>query len=94
MELVKKRIRTNEIGKITSDQFVLDDDYNVPDAKADIGRVVSGEGTIKIEEIKRVENYLRVSGKLFFKVLYVTDSVMPELESLRGQIPFEEMVYV
>ena len=40
MELVKKRIRTNEIGKITSDQFVLDDDYNVPDAKADIGRVV------------------------------------------------------
>ena len=94
MELVKKRIRTNEIGKITSDQFVLDDDYNVPDAKADIGRVVSGEGTMKIEEIKRVENYLRVSGKLFFKVLYVTDAVIPELESLRGQIPFEEMVYV
>ena len=94
MELVKKRIRTNEIGKITSDQFILDDDYNVPDTKADIGRVVSGEGTIKIEEIKRVENYIRVSGKLFFKVLYVTDAVMPELESLRGQLPFEEMVYV
>lgn len=94
MELVKKRIKTNEIGKIISDQFIMDDDYNVPDTKADIGRVVSGEGTIKIEEIKRVENYLRVSGKLFFKILYVTDAVMPELESLRGQIPFEEMVYV
>ena len=94
MELVKRRIRTNEIGKSISDQFILDDDYNVPDSKADIGRVVSGEGTVKIEEIKRVENYLRVSGKIFFKVLYVTDAVMPELESLNGQIPFEEMVYV
>ena len=94
MELVKRRIRTNEIGKHILDQFIMDDDYNVPDSKADVGRVISGEGTIKIEEMKRVENYLRVSGKLLFKVLYVTDAVIPELESLSGHLPFEEMVYV
>lgn len=94
MELRKRKIRTNEMGKTISNQFILDDDYNVPDTKADIGRVVSGEGTIYIEETKRMENYLRVSGKLFFKVLYVTDVAIPELESLKGQIPFEEMVYV
>lgn len=94
MELIKKRIRMNMLGKTVVDQFVMDDDYNVPDTKSDIGRVVSGEGTIKVEEVKRVENYLRVSGKLYFKVLYVTDSVEPGLSSLEGKMPFEEMVYM
>lgn len=93
MELMKRKIKTNEMRKTISDQFILDDEYNVPDAKADIGRIVSGDGYIYIEEIKRMDNYLRVSGKLFFKILYVTDGVIPDLESLRGQIPFEEMVY-
>lgn len=94
MELIKKRVRMNMLGKTIVDQFVLDDDYNVPDMKSDIGRVVSGEGTIKVEEVKRVENYLRVTGKLYFKVLYVTDAGEPELASLDGKIPFEEMVYL
>lgn len=94
MELIKKRVRMNMLGKTIVDQFVLDDDYNVPDMKNDIGRVVSGEGTIKVDEVKRVENYLRVTGKLYFKVLYVTDTGEPELASLDGKIPFEEMVYL
>lgn len=94
MELVKKKIRTNMLGKTVVDQFMIDDDYNVPDSKNDVGRVVSGEGTIKIEEIKRVENYLRVTGKLYFKALYVTDEGEPRLSSLDGKMPFEEMIYM
>ena len=74
MELIKKRIQTNVIGKTITDQFVIDDDYNVPDSKSDVGRVIVGEGTVKVEEVKKVENYLRVVGKLFFKILYVTDA--------------------
>ena len=49
MELIKKRIQTNVIGKTITDQFVIDDDYNVPDSKSDVGRVVAGEGTVKVE---------------------------------------------
>ena len=94
MELIKKRIQTNVIGKTITDQFVIDDDYNVPDSKSDVGRVVAGEGAVKVEEVKRVENYLQVVGKLFFKILYVTDASVPELASLQGQLPFEEMVYL
>ena len=94
MELVKKKIRTNVLGKTVADQFMIDDDYNVPDTKRDVGRVVSGEGSLKIEEVKKVENYLRVTGKLYFKVLYVTDEGEPGLSSLDGKMPFEEMVYM
>ena len=94
MELIKKRIQTNVIGKTITDQFVIDDDYNVPDSKSDVGRVIVGEGTVKVEEVKKVENYLRVVGKLFFKILYVTDASVAELASLQGQLPYEEMVYL
>ena len=41
-----------------------------------------------------MENYLRVTGKLNFKVLYVTDSGDPRPGALEGMIPFEEMVYM
>lgn len=94
MELIKKEIQTNVIGKTITDQFVIDDDYNVPDSKSDVGRVVAGEGMVTVEEIRRMENYLRVAGKLYFKILYVTDAVIPGLASLQGQLPFEEMVYL
>lgn len=94
MEMQKKRIQVGRIGKMITDQFVIEDDYNVPDNKADVGRVVTGDGHIKIEEMKQVENYMKVSGKLHFKILYVTDSEIPTISSMEGKLPFEEMVYV
>ena len=73
MELIQKTIRYNQEGKKTFDQFYLDEDYNVPDAKQDVRRIIKGQGTVKIEDVKLVENYVRISGKLYFQILYVTD---------------------
>ena len=39
MEYLKKKIRTIQNGKTVNDQFYIDDDYNVPDAKKDVGRI-------------------------------------------------------
>ena len=36
MEYLKKEIRTFQNGKTVNDQFYIDDDYNVPDAKKDV----------------------------------------------------------
>ena len=94
MELIRKQVRMNQMGKTVTDQFMIGGDYNVPDVKSDVGRVLSGEGSLRIEETRRVENYLRVTGKLNFKVLYVTDSGDPRPGALEGMIPFEEMVYM
>lgn len=73
MELIQKVIRYNQEGKKVLDQFYLDEDYNVPDAKEDVRRIVEGQGEVKIEDVKLVENYVRVSGKLYFQILYLTD---------------------
>ena len=40
MELIRKQVRMNQIGKTMTDQFMIDGDYNVPDAKPDVGRMI------------------------------------------------------
>ena len=94
MEYEKKEFTAYRQGRTIRDQFYIDDDYNVPDARHDVKRVILGDGVLQIEDIKRVENYVRVSGKMNFKVLYVTDEGEMRMAFLEGNIPFEEMVYV
>lgn len=94
MELEKKQIHLYQTGKKIVDQFLLDDDYNVPDTKNDVRRIIASEGRVKIEDVKLVESYVRVTGKLYFQILYVTEGMEPSLSSLNGKLPFEEMVYV
>ena len=89
----KKEIRTSVIGKTVPYQFVLNDDFNVPDASRDVDRVLTGEGIVRISEVKRVENYVRVAGTLQFKILCVCSQSAPGLEMLEGSRPFEKMIY-
>ena len=49
MEIVKRAIRLMHEGKCIYDQFQLDEDYNVPDAKEDVGNVI--EGTVCVPSI-------------------------------------------
>ena len=93
MELVRKPIHYVREGKRTFDQFYLDEDYNVPDAKEDVQRIIQGTAEVKTEDIRLVENYVRIAGKVFFRILYVTSSVDPKPAVLEGKLPFEEMVY-
>ena len=41
MELIKKQVHYTQEGKRTFDQFYLDEDYNVPDAKEDVQQISS-----------------------------------------------------
>ena len=72
MEYITRRMQTFRSGKTMIDQFYIDDDYNVPDAKSDVKEIIMAEGTLNIEDMKVVENYIRAARKLNFKVLYIT----------------------
>mgnify|MGYP001859428231 CR=1 FL=1 len=93
MELVKKPIHYVKEGRRIFDQFYLDEDYNVPDSRDDVRRIIQGTGEVKVEDIRLVENYVRITGKVYFQILYVTSSADPGPAVLEGKIPFEEMVY-
>lgn len=94
MELIRKPIHYTEEGKSVFDQFYLDEDYNVPDQKSDVQRIVYGKAELRAEDIRPVENYVKITGKMYFTVLYMTSSGDPQPAILEGKLPFEEMVYV
>ena len=77
MEYQKKEIRIFQNGRTVNDQFYIDGDYNVPEAKRDVGKIILSNGMLRVEEMKQVESYLKVSGKLEFKVLYMADEMVP-----------------
>ena len=66
MELIRKHVRMNQMGKTVTDQFMIGGDYNVPDAKSDVGRVLSGEGSLRIERTPSSGTRQRTSRILTF----------------------------
>lgn len=94
MNCEKKMLNIYRQGKTFTDQFYIDEDYNVPDTKNDIREIIQGDGVLEEMDLKLVENYIRITGRLNFQILYVADNSDSTLSSLEGKIPFEEMYYV
>ena len=94
MGIITKQIETNSVERKLTNQFMLDEDFNVPDIKNDMKKIVMSEGHVRVDEIKPMENYLRVQGKVEFQILYVAEGFEPNFSCLDGKIPFVEMVYV
>ncbi len=94
MEQIKKTVRAGRIGPGVTDQFYVDEDINIPEAKYDASRVVYSSGRIHVDEIRPAEHYARVTGRLAYQILYETEGGADQLSSLAGRLPFEEMVYM
>lgn len=94
MELLTKKIRHLAVGIPVGDQMQIDDDYNVPDSKPDVAAIVHSVGKIRVEEAKRTENHMCLRGRLQFNILYLTDDEEKRFQSLEGNLPFEENVYI
>ena len=71
MNCEKKMLNIYRQGKTFTDQFYVDEDYNVPDTKADIREIIEGDAVMEEIDLKLVENYIRITGRLAFQVLYV-----------------------
>lgn len=92
LELVRKPIHMNRWKQDVTTQITLDDDFIVPDSMEDMERVILDMGEIQIESAKASGEKMTVKGKLDFRVLFQT----PEggLQTLAGNIPFEEMINI
>ena len=92
MELMKKNIHMSQI-KCQSDlQLTLDDDYNVPDVKPDIERIIKEQGEIRMQDITPMNGKLPAKGALEFNILYMGQNSGQMLHNMKGVLPFEEMV--
>lgn len=94
MELSRVKIhRRQEIGSAVS-QITLDDDYNVPDYRPDIVKVLKEKGELRFDEVKAGNGVVWVKGSLSFRVLYRSEQSSGKISCLKGEIPFQEKLNV
>lgn len=95
MELIKKKMRTTcNLEKITT-QITLDDDFNVPDIKPDINKILKSIGEVQIDSLQNADGKLLISGKLLFKVLYAAGpGALTPVDCIKGELPIQETLYL
>ncbi len=94
MELLKKYIHmSKEKGKAVT-QITLDDDFNVPDVKPDLMRIIMDKGEIRLDETTVTQDHVWMKGVLRFCMLYRSDQDTGKIDSLIGEIPFQESLAV
>jgi hypothetical protein len=71
-------------------QITLDDDYNVPDYRPDIVKVLKEKGELHFDEAKAAAGAAWLKGRLVFRVLYRSDQENGKISCLKGEIPFQE----
>ena len=92
MEL-NRHICTQLIEKSKSfSQITLDDDYIIRDNKPDVIRIIYSKGDIFIEDVKSGNQGLWITGKLRFSTLYQSDDEAHRLDSVTGEVPFQEKI--
>ena len=92
MEL-NRHICTQLIEKSKSfSQITLDDNYIIRDNKPDVVRIIYSKGYIRIEEAKAGNQGVWITGKLLFSTLYQSDDGNHRLESINGEVPFQEKI--
>lgn len=94
MELVKKNLQMLRTKSEAVNQLTFDEDFNVPDSKPDISRMIQKKGEIKIEEVQVNEGKALINGALHFRLLYVADTPRRQICSLEGKLPVSETLHL
>lgn len=89
MELKKECIQVMRTKSRATAQVTFDSDYNVPDAKADIGRMIQNKGNVTVDEVRLSEGHAFLRGNLSVDLLYVGEGE-GNVYSLGAKLPFEE----
>lgn len=94
MDFCRKDIHTSVLKASKYSQLTIDEDFNIPDTKDDIEKIIAKDGYIVVDEVVSEDNKVKVVGEVFFKVLYKTISDKADIEVYEGNIPFEDLVNV
>lgn len=92
MELLTQRIQAHGIFFESTLQITLENDVNVPDSKPDIERLIKTNGEIHITGTSAENQSTSVKGVLAFHILYTTGESIQSVHSLKGELPFEEVM--
>lgn len=92
MEIRKQEYQVIRQKNAAKSQTTCDEEFNVPDSRPDVGRMIQKKGTVQITGIHVAENMVTLTGALEFCLLYVSDDEKRCISSLSGRIPMEEQI--
>ena len=73
MEVRKESVQMLHVKSRGTSQVTFDVDYNVPDAKPDIGRIIQSKGNVSMDEVRLSDGKAFIRGNLIANVLSVGD---------------------
>lgn len=91
MELKKESVRALRVKSKASSQVTFDEDYNVPDIKPDVGRMIQSKGDVAMEEVRLSDGRAFLRGSLNVDLLYVGEEE-GKIYSLSAKLPMEEII--
>lgn len=94
MNLIKKNIHMDCLKSKASNQITLEEDFNLPDVKPDMDKIIFKEGDIRIEEVKASGDHVSVRGRLLASLLYASNDSGEQLARVQKEMPFEETVFL
>lgn len=95
MDFSKKDIHTSVLKTTRNSQLTIDDDFNIPDTKKDVEKLIAQNGNVTVEEIIAEEGKVKIAGTVYFQVLYETsDETGRDMEIYENEIPFEDVVNI
>ena len=94
MEMKMQSIHMNRVKCREALRLTVDDDVNVPDNKADVRAVIWKRGSVRLNEKKMSGGRLYLKGVLLYRVLYLSEEEGMPVQSVRGELPFDEAVYL
>ena len=89
MELKREDIQVLRTKSRATSQVTFDVDYNVPDVKPDIGRMIQNKGNVSVEEVHLNDGHAFLKGNLQVDLLYVGEEE-GRVNSLSAKLPMEE----
>ncbi len=90
MEIKMQSIHMNRVKCRNALRLTVDDDVNVPDNKPDVQAVIWKSGNVRLTEKKFSGGRLYVKGVLGYHVLYLSEDAERPVQSIRGELDFDE----
>lgn len=75
-------------------QVTLEDDIIVSDHNPDVSKIIYEKGTIKIDDMKPIQDYVQLKGSVAFEILYLAEEENCKVNKVKGEIPFEESIHM
>lgn len=94
MEILRKSVHMSRQKNRAVSQITLDNDFNVPDIKPDIDKLILDRGEIRIEDVHPEKDRVSLKGFLTAGILYASAGPEAKIQGMEGKLPFEETLHM